>query len=88
MKRLFTFASVHQAIKADELLAVLGVEFTVLPTPQEIDVSCGLCIVVEEEAANRIEAVFVDKRIVWKKQFSYNSINGVKIYEKLAEADV
>lgn len=61
MTVLFTFLSVHHALKAEKILRTLGLEFDIIPTPRSISSSCGMSIIIESTgtalgAAEQIEA--------------------------------
>ncbi|WP_371381824.1 DUF3343 domain-containing protein [Sporomusa aerivorans] len=42
--RLISFESVHQAVKAEKVLDRQGIAVAALPTPREIAISCGQCL--------------------------------------------
>jgi hypothetical protein len=57
---VLAFDSTHNAIKTENLLKRRGVEGEMIPTPRDIDVSCGLSIRFPENALERVlEAVDV-----------------------------
>ena len=84
--RLISFASVHQAVKAEKLLTQSGIPAYALPTPREIDISCGQCLLFAAEQ----ELVILDRlaasRVCWSKLFSRTLAgDNVYVYEKITE---
>ena len=79
--RLISFASVHQAIKAETLLARAGLAVTPLPTPREISVSCGQCLLFAAKDQNQVLAILELHGVVWSKLFSRE----LRVYELLCE---
>jgi hypothetical protein len=55
MTVLFTFTSVHHALKAEKILQTKGVELDIIPTPRSISTSCGISIVLATEMATVAE---------------------------------
>jgi Protein of unknown function (DUF3343) len=51
MTMLFTFVSVHHALKAEKILRDKGLELDIIPTPRSISASCGMSIVLATEVA-------------------------------------
>lgn len=51
MTVLFTFVSVHHALKAEKLLQAKGIELDIIPTPRSISTSCGMSIVLATDMA-------------------------------------
>lgn len=43
---LITFSSIHHVLHAEKLLKASNKQFTMLPTPREITLSCGMSIAV------------------------------------------
>lgn len=81
--RLVVFTSVHDALRAAKILTAAGIAFIEIPTPREIDLSCGQSILItaaEEEAAlEALEGV----QARWARLYSRDGSH--KIYEKLKE---
>ncbi|BBB90609.1 MAG TPA: DUF3343 domain-containing protein [Methylomusa anaerophila] len=86
---LISFASVHQAIKAEKILVQAGIKVTAMPTPREIDISCGQCLLIaagDEAAAFKL---FAAGQVRWAKLYRRTLAQGpggpVKIYERVSE---
>ena len=79
--RLISFASVHHAIRAEKLLADSGIKVMALPTPREIDISCGQCLLFHSEYQLQLLDVLIEGKVLWSKLFSRDG----RTYEKLAE---
>ena len=86
--RLISFTSVHQAVKAEKVLAQSAIPAYALPTPREIDISCGQCLLFAAEQEQVILDRFADARVCWSKLFS-RTLTGdnVYVYEKINEYD-
>jgi hypothetical protein len=54
---IFSFASTHAALHAQNLFNVAKVSFTVIPTPREITANCGIALRVEMAWADKSIAV-------------------------------
>jgi len=81
--RLVVFTSIHDAMRAAKLLTAAGIAFVEIPTPREIDLSCGQSILLtaaEEEAAL---SALKDGLARWARLYSRDGLN--RIYEKLKE---
>jgi len=55
MTVLFTFISVHHALKAEKLLQTKGIELDIIPTPRSISTSCGISIILATQIADVAE---------------------------------
>lgn len=76
----------QQAIKAEKILTAKGIITYALPTPREIAVSCGQCLLFAAGQQTTVLDLFAADKVRWSKLFSRNVVgNGVYIYEKLAE---
>ena len=51
---VLAFNSTHEAIRTESLLKRQGIAAEMIPTPRDIDVSCGLSIRFSEHAVDRI----------------------------------
>ncbi|MDR7868779.1 MAG: DUF3343 domain-containing protein [Sporomusaceae bacterium] len=80
--RLFTFFSVHDAVRAEHLLAGAGIKAIARPTPREIDLSCGhsLQLAADDQAAAL--AVLAANAARWGKLYSRVS---ARVWEKICE---
>jgi hypothetical protein len=81
--RLISFASVHHAIKAEKLLTEAGVAVTALPTPREISISCGQCLLLAAKDQQQALAVLVQADVLWSKLYSRDQKQ--RVYELLSE---
>ena len=82
MNRLIAFDSVHQAIRAEQLLLKADVPVEMVPTPREISASCGQSVRFAEDAAEPVKALLERERIVFRG--IYAQVPGQRIYEQLA----
>ena len=80
---MLSFASVHQMIKAEKLLLGAGIKVTAIPTPREIDVSCGQCLLFDAAHAGKALALLRENRVRWSKLFSRDGRR--RVYEKLKD---
>lgn len=46
---ILTFRSVHDALKADKALRLIGLAPDLIPVPREIASDCGFCLVLDSE---------------------------------------
>lgn len=81
--RLVSFASVHQAIKAETVLLQIGVRTTALPTPREISISCGQCLLFAKQDEAKVMEAFAANGVMWSKVYSRDAER--RVYELLAE---
>jgi len=79
--RLLSFASVHHAIRAEKLLLAAGVIVVALPTPREIDISCGQCLLFVATDQQRTLITLQDHHVQWSKLFKRNIRD--RVYEQL-----
>lgn len=68
--RILTFLSVHHAIRAEVLLQRKGIDTILVPTPREIDVSCGQCLLFSAVHTDEIFALLEEKELQWSKFFA------------------
>ncbi|MDF2568798.1 MAG: hypothetical protein K0R55_402 [Sporomusa sp.] len=58
----------------------------VLPTPREIDISCGQCLLFSAKQQTALLSQLAVAKVRWSKLFSRTLIgDGVYVYEKIAE---
>jgi hypothetical protein len=81
--RLLSFASVHHAIRAERLLTAVGIRVMPLPTPREIDISCGQCLLFYATDQDRALSLLAGEDVRWAKLFSRDAAH--RMYEKMAE---
>lgn len=82
---LVTFASVHHALRARRVLRQVGVEALLLPTPRDIDVSCGHCLEVPAVLARKVLMRLQEAGVPWSG--IYRPL-GPRQYEKISAAEV
>jgi hypothetical protein len=56
-----------------------------LPTPREIDISCGQCLLFLALQQADIIRLFAADKVRWSKLFSRTAVGQVYIYEKITE---
>ncbi len=66
LKKIITFESVHYTIKADALIAPLGINYQVVTTPKYISSDCGMSVEVAEEKAEQICELLDNHKITYK----------------------
>jgi len=76
---------VHQSIKAEKVLGQKGLDFFALPTPREIDISCGQCLLVKAVQQAAIIELFTVDKVRWSKLFSRTATGQTYLYEKITE---
>ena len=81
--RLLSFSSVHHAIRAEKLLAEKGIKVIALPTPREIDISCGQCLLLLAKDQPAALTVLRIAQVKWSKLFSRDA--AARIYEQLTD---
>lgn len=79
--RLISFSSVHHAIKAEKILAQANIKAVALPTPREIAISCGQCLLFQAKDQDAVLGGFAQGQVRWSKLFQ-RSAGG---YEPLAD---
>lgn len=78
-----TFASVYQAIRAETLMAEANIAMLAIPTPREIDISCGQCLLFLSGDEPRVLPLLTAGQVIWSKLFSRDG--ATRVYEKLKE---
>ena len=81
MNRLVAFDSVHQAIRAEQLLLKAGVPVELIPTPREISASCGQSARFPAGSAAIVLALLEREKIAFRGIYSISE--GQRIYELL-----
>lgn len=79
--RLLSFGSVHHAIRAEKLLLAAGIKVDALPTPREIDISCGECLLFMATDYVQAMKILADHRVCWTKLFKCNFQD--RVYEEM-----
>jgi len=81
--RLISFVSVYQALRAEKLLTKAGLAIMSAPTPREIDVSCGQCLLFGAADEPEILRILRQEQVVWSKLFKRDAT--VRVYEKMKD---
>ncbi|MDT8903321.1 DUF3343 domain-containing protein [Anaeroselena agilis] len=79
---LFTFISVHDAVRAEHLLAGAGLETIARPTPREIDLSCGQSLLLK--GADQAAALEVLAANAARWSLLYRRLSD-RVWEKIRE---
>lgn len=79
MNRLIVFESIHQAIRAEQLLLRAGLQVELVPTPREISASCGQSIRYLEVDSEIIQGLLERENV--RFQGIYSKTPGHRIYE-------
>jgi hypothetical protein len=75
--------SVHHAIRAEKALIAAGIRVVAIPTPREIDISCGQCLVFAFKDEGLLLQTLRQGQVQWSKLFARDS--NIRVYEKLAD---
>lgn len=70
--RLLSFSSVHHALRAEKLLLIAGLMAVSLPTPREIAISCGQCLLVKSADQEKIMGILENHQVQWSKLLKRN----------------
>ena len=81
MKHLVVFESVHQAIRAEQILLKAGLRVELLPTPREISASCGQSLSFPADALESLQEMLEREKIVFRGIYSANAEQ--RVYERL-----
>lgn len=63
--RLLSFQSVHEAIRAQAIYEEAGLPVKGVPTPRDIDISCGVCLLYYSKDEQQILSLAQDQEIEW-----------------------
>ena len=80
-ERLLSFGSVHHSIRAEKLLLAAGIQIDALPTPREIDISCGESLLLMKTDQEQAIKILDDHGVCWTKLFKCDIRK--RIYEEL-----
>ncbi len=80
---MLSFDSVHQALRAEKLLTAEGIKTEAVPTPREVDISCGQCLLFSSASEQAVLKLLAGSQVRWSKLF-YRDYSA-KIYEKLLD---
>lgn len=64
-KAIFTFATTHQAMAAEDILRQAGVRFEVVPPPRELSPGCGLALMVSLRAVAAARRALTSRGAAW-----------------------
>lgn len=78
---MVSFGSVHHAMRAEKLLLKAGITVKDLPTPREIDISCGECLLFMATDQQQAMRILSDNQVCWTKFFKCNMQD--RVYEEL-----
>jgi hypothetical protein len=81
--RLLSFVSIHQALQAEKLLTQVKIGHQMIPTPRQIDISCGECMIFRAEDQATVLALLTRHQVPWSKLFSRDGLH--RIYEKIQD---
>jgi hypothetical protein len=79
--RLLSFGSVHHAMRAEKLLVAAGIKIDDLPTPREINISCGECLLFMATDQEQVMEILASHQVCWTKLFQCNMLD--RVYEEL-----
>lgn len=82
--RLLSLPSVHHAIRAERLLCLAGISIVALPTPREIDINCGQCLLFQAKDETSVLHILQHGQVKWSKLFSRNA--GTRYYAEIAKS--
>jgi hypothetical protein len=57
------FPSHTEGMKLDSVLRKKGIKHTIVPTPRQLSVSCGISIMYDEEDGDRIKKLIEENRV-------------------------
>lgn len=80
--RLLSLPSVHHAIRAEKLLEAAGMQIVAMPTPREINISCGQCLLFKADSQAEVMEILHNNKVTWSKLFYRNAAQ--RLYEELA----
>ncbi len=80
---MVSFVSVHQAIGGERVLQGTGISVLALPTPREIDISCGQCLIFSSQDEAQILKLWEEARVEWSRLFSRDGQK--RIYKEIRE---
>lgn len=90
-ERLLTIASVQQALRAEKMLCRAGFAVEMIPTPRELSLSCGQCLLLRAAEAEEGLRLLEAARVVWGALYQRTAAppGGPSrwAYEKLAEKE-
>lgn len=82
--RLLSFASVHYAIRAENILKQAGIDVIAVPTPREIDISCGQCLLFAADCQQQVLTLLQEKQVQWSKLLSRDGQR--RVYELISQS--
>ena len=85
MNHLVVFESVHQAIRAEQILLKAGLRVELLPTPREISASCWQSLKFPADALETIQKILEQEKIVFRG--IYSACAEQRVYERLGRVE-
>ena len=79
--RFLSFSSVHHAIRAEKLLGAAGIQVVAMPTPREVAISCGQCLLFRAANQETVLAILQNGQVEWSKLFKRQAGS----YEEIAD---
>lgn len=74
--RLLSFQSVHEAIRAQDVYEKAGLPVKGVPTPRDIDISCGVCLLYFSKDEQQILSLAQEKDIEWSFCYDRSAVEG------------
>lgn len=81
MNLLIVFDSVHQAIRAEQLLLKAGLQVELMPTPREISISCGQSLSLRPDDFDIAREILVREKVAFRGIYSVQPVH--RVYEML-----
>jgi hypothetical protein len=90
LDRLLAVPSVQHALKAEKLLKSSGIRVIMIPTPREIALSCGQCLLFSSDRQEECLILLQSGNIHWTALYRREAAQAVNTtirwhYEKLTE---
>ncbi len=82
LDHLISFVSVHDVVRAEQLLTAAGIIVVARPTPREIDLSCGQSLLLAAGDLEAALAVLAKNAARWNKLYRRVA---ARAWEKISE---
>lgn len=73
----------HQAVLAEKVLNQAGISVLLIPTPRDLAISCGMCLLFSQLTQDTVFEIFSQQHVLWSKYYSCQVDK--RLYEKLGE---
>ena len=83
MDRMITFVSVHHSIQAEQKILEQNLRVEAIPTPRQVEVSCGQALLFQSKNEGDIFRILHEKKIRWSKLFRREM--GGQLYEQIGD---